>query len=97
VSSRNSVTREGPHVGGGTFAEIRPGNTTGEWVLAALGEPTRRATLDDGSEIWRWSATEEKSGSGSVWLLYDGHSHKEVVTNHFVQVKDGVVVKKWRD
>ena len=97
VSSSNHVTRKGPHVGGATFAEIRPGKTTADWVLATLGEPTGRATLADGSEVWRWSATEEKSGSGSVWLLYDGHSHKQLVTTAYVQVTDGVVTKKWRD
>jgi hypothetical protein len=97
VSSHNTVKRSGPEVGAATFAEVRPGKTTGDWVLAALGEPSRRATLADGSELWVWTTKEHKSGSGSVWLLYGGQSDKETLRNAYVQVTDGVVTKKWRD
>ena len=98
VSTNSHVRRSGPHVGSSTFAEIRPGKTTAGWLLATLGEPTTRADVDGGAaEVWKWSSTEDKSGSGSVWLLYDGTSHKHVVTNTYVQLEDGVVTKKWRD
>ena len=97
VSSDSSYTRTGEYVGRSSYAQIRPGKSSDDFVAATLGEPTSKTTLDDGSEIWQWTGTERKSGSGSVLFVYSGTNEKEIDTRTFVKVKDGVVTKKWRD
>jgi hypothetical protein len=97
INGHSSNSLSGDYVGPATFSQIEPGTTTGAWVLAVLGEPTRRSSLDDGSEIWAWSYSERKSSSGSVFLLLDSSNEREKVGAAYVQVRDGVVVKAWRD
>ena len=48
--------------------------------------------------VWRPTApcTERKVSSGAVFLIFGGHDEKETTGRAHVQLKDGVVVKKWR-
>src|SRR2546423_1700436 len=93
--TRRSIS--GHYVSSAAFSEIKPGSTTGEWVRATLGEPTNVSKLGDGTEIWKWSYTETKDGEGQVFLLFSGSDHTTTTANAFVEVKDNVVTKKWRD
>ena len=65
-------------------------------MQATLGDPSERSKLDDGTEIWKWNYTEHKSSSGHIFLLFDGSSTKETNQSAIIELKDGVVVKKWR-
>ena len=56
VSSSSVSEYEGPSVGDRTLAQIEPGETSQEWILAVLGEPTETAVVtgEEGDvEIWR--------------------------------------------
>jgi outer membrane protein assembly factor BamE (lipoprotein component of BamABCDE complex) len=97
VSSDSSYKRTGEYVGRSSYAQIRPGKSSDDFVVATLGEPTSKSTLEDGSEIWQWTATGRKSGSGSVLFLYSGSNDKEIETRTFVKIKDGRVTKKLRE
>ena len=97
VHSENRRSVSGHYVSSAAFSEIKPGETTGEWVKATLGEPTNTSKLGDGSEIWKWTYTETKDGEGQIFLLFSGTDHTTTHANAFVEVKDGVVTRKWRD
>jgi hypothetical protein len=97
VSGNSHQTTSGAYVGPSTFNQVEVGTTTEEWVLATFGTPTSRTKLNDGSEILKWSYTQTKSGSGSVFLLYGGSNSTEKQGAAFVQLRDGVVTKAWRD
>jgi len=97
VSGNSTSTMSGSYVGASTFSQVEPGVTSEEWVLAAFGEPTSRTNLSDGSQMLKWSYRQSKSGSGSVFLLYGGSNSTERQGATFVQVRDGLVVKAWRD
>jgi outer membrane protein assembly factor BamE (lipoprotein component of BamABCDE complex) len=97
VSSQNKTSVSGRYVSSSAFSEIKPGSTSGEWVRATLGEPTNCSKLADGTEIWKWSYTETKDGQGTIFLLFSGSDQTTTQANAFVEVKDGVVTKKWRD
>lgn len=97
VSGSSKETMTGTYVGPSTFSEIEPGVTTEKWVIAALGEPTSKSTLDDGTSLWKWSYRKDKSSSSAVFLVFGGSSRKEVEGATFVQLKDGIVVKAWQD
>ncbi|MBL8763087.1 MAG: hypothetical protein JNM07_02315 [Phycisphaerae bacterium] len=97
VSSNNSSKMTGAYIGPSTFAQVEAGITKTDWVLAAMGEPTTRSKLDDGSEIWRWSYTRRTTSSGGVFLIAGGSTDNETVGATCLHVRDGVVVKAWRD
>lgn len=97
IHSRSRTQYSGKQVGEATFDRIEEGKSTPEFVLATLGEPTRKTPLSDGTEVWKWEYRKTQSSSGSVFLLYGGSGHSEHEGAAFVTIKDGVVSKKWRD
>jgi outer membrane protein assembly factor BamE (lipoprotein component of BamABCDE complex) len=97
ISGSSHSKQTGAYVSPSTFNQVEPGVTTEEWVLASFGQPTSRSQISDGSEILKWAYTQTKSGSGSVFLLYGGSNSSEKQGAAFVQIRDGVVIKAWRD
>ena len=97
VTSNSKTTTSGNYVPEQTFEQIRPGKTTESWVKATLGEPTCKTKVDGaGSEIWKWNYTETRKGSGTVLFLFAGSSNDEKSKAAYIEIKDGVVTKKWR-
>jgi outer membrane protein assembly factor BamE (lipoprotein component of BamABCDE complex) len=96
VSSDTHTSQSGKYVSDRTWRQIDEGETSAAWVEATLGEPSERKRMDDGTEIWRWNYTEHKNSSGHIFLLFNGSSSKEKQSAAIIELKDGVVVKKWR-
>ena len=96
VTSDSSVKQSGNYVADSTFDQIQPGRTTVGWVQATLGKPTSISTLEDGTEIWKYTYTVRKESSGAVFLIFGGHNANEVDHTAFVQINHGVVTKAWR-
>jgi hypothetical protein len=93
----DSHTRvSGHHVGEETLRQIEPGKKQ-DYVLVLLGEPSVRTALADGVEIWRWTATEKRTSSGSLIFVFDSDQSHESTRSAYVEFKDGVVTKAWRD
>lgn len=97
VSHRSREETSGRYVGRATFAQIEPGSSKQDWVLATLGEPTSKCALDDGSTLWSWRYSKERKSSGAVFLVLGTSSSSETENATFVQFRDGVVVKAWQD
>lgn len=97
VSGSSKETMSGTYIGPSTFEQIEPGRTTEKWVKAALGEPTSKSDLDDGSSLWKWSYRKDRASSSAVFLVFGGSSRKESSGATYVQMKDGIVVKAWQD
>lgn len=91
VASHHESRIEGAYVANEDLFKIKPGVTTQDEVAQRLGPPSSRTTNDDGSARWvyRWSKTTE--GSGAVFLVFAGHSQKEVVGEIAISFRDGVV------
>jgi hypothetical protein len=97
ISSDSSQKVSGSYVAESTFDKIQPGKTSAGWVKATLGEPNSKEAVEStGSEIWKYSYTQTKESSGAVFLLFSGHDTKETTGHAYVEMKDGVVVNKWR-
>jgi outer membrane protein assembly factor BamE (lipoprotein component of BamABCDE complex) len=97
VSGSSTERRTGNYVADSTFSKIEPGKTTAGWVQATLGEPSSKESVAaGGSEIWKYSYTERKDSSGAIFLLFGGSDSKETTGHAFVEIKDGIVVNKWR-
>ena len=96
ITSRNHEDLTGTEVNDATFNRIEPGTTTRQWILGTLGQPTTQTTLEDGSELWKWSFARTRSSSGSLLFVFGGSSSTVSSGSAYVQMKDGVVTKAWR-
>ncbi len=96
ISSSGRASHSGQYVSAATFEQIEAGKSK-EYVLALLGDPTTKTSLDDGVEIWKWRYTESRSSSGHIFLLLDASSSKDEQHNTFVEFEHGVVAAAWRD
>jgi len=95
VSSTSHEKVSGNYVPENTFDRIKPGETTSSWVQATLGDPSTREKADD-TEVWKYSYTEVKEGSGAIFLIFGGTDKKERQRTAYVEFKDGIVKTKWR-
>lgn len=99
ISSGSISEFDGPNIGDRTLAEVEPGVTTEAWILAVLGEPTERAVVagDSGDlEIWKWVRRKLTTTRGSAFVV-SSRSRSEEVRTVYVELKDGVVTRAWRD
>jgi outer membrane protein assembly factor BamE (lipoprotein component of BamABCDE complex) len=96
VSSTNHESVSGNYVPEDTFDRIKKGETTSGWVKATLGEPSSKDKIENGNEVWKYSYTEVKEGSGAIFLIFGGTDKKEKQRNAYVEFHDGVVSNKWR-
>ena len=96
ISSDSATSVSGRYVSEQTLATIEPGKSS-DYVASVLGEPTQKNTLPDGTEIWKWCYSKTTSSKTAVIFLIG--SKADVTSEHttFVEIKDGVVVKAWRD
>ena len=86
----------GRHVSQETLAQITPGRTS-EFVLALLGEPSTRSKIDATSEIWRWEYREKCVKEGALLFVFSNDETTVTQGAVYVELKDGLVVRSWRD
>lgn len=98
IRHESSNDFQGQYVAEASYDQVRPGQTTQDWVRATIGPPSSTSRLKDGGEVWQWSSVEQKNGSGAVWPVYEGSSRKRVNSRTYVEFSaEDVVRKKWRD
>ena len=92
-----TIRYEGTNISDELPAEVKEGKTTDDWVPAVMGEPNARAELRDGTQIWRWTYRPvEQQGSVVEFFSKSEKEPKPATRTVFVQMRDGVVVRKWR-
>ena len=87
---------EGHYISDPLFERIKLNETTADWVLALFGEPTSQATLDDGTEVWKWIYREQGFNTSILQLMgsEDEPTLPQMLT--FVRMRNGTVIDKWR-
>lgn len=99
ITSASRVDESGVRVSPQTLEQVEPGETTEQWLVATLGEPTARSTVEgeDGTEILRYTYRRVESSKGAVFLIFGGsRRHEESQTTYF-EVTDGVVTRMWTE
>ncbi|MGH7132710.1 MAG: hypothetical protein ACREJO_12265 [Phycisphaerales bacterium] len=94
-----TVKYEGTFVSEKLLEHVKVGETRSDWLVAVFGEPTSRAVLGDGSEIWKWSYRPLEA-QGSVFSVFGGGAKDEPKLQQsttFVRLNNSVVIEKWRD
>lgn len=91
----SKVHRTGRTVGEETLRQIEPGRDE-SFVLALLGEPTRRMTVESG-ELWKWESTETRTREGGLIFVFSTEPEDTTVSAVWVELRAGKVVRQWRD
>jgi outer membrane protein assembly factor BamE (lipoprotein component of BamABCDE complex) len=100
IAGSSSAKLSGTPVGTGTISQIEPGVTTKSWVLATLGEPSKKSNIDMGggvTEIWRYEWSRRRKSSGWVFPFVVGSSSAEASGTAFVEFDGDIVQRAWRD
>lgn len=74
---------------------IEHGETSADWLLRSFGEPDRRVTYENGTELWRYSNRRTTDSEVSLFLLFDIDIERDHTETLAVEIRDGVVVDHW--
>jgi hypothetical protein len=99
ITSRADVTYgpKGPPAGHSTLRQVKVGQTSKEWLLGTLGEPTRVTQTAEGTEILTYEYTKTVDGDFKVFLLLNSRDRREERTVYTFELRDGIVTKYWKD
>jgi hypothetical protein len=94
-----SVKYTGTYVSEKLLERVRLNSTRADWLVAVFGAPDVQAKLDDGTEIWRWSYLPLEQQGAIVDVFAGGGKDEPAVKQSVtvIQLRDGVVIDKWRD
>jgi outer membrane protein assembly factor BamE (lipoprotein component of BamABCDE complex) len=98
INGSSSVRTEGRFIGDSTLGQIKPGKTDKAWILASLGEPTRRSSLtDDINEVWVWDYRKIKHNESDLFLIFDSDKRTEISQHVYVEFDGDLVSRAWSD
>ncbi len=83
-------------IGNQTLRQIQCGQTTKDWLVAALGEPTEERLTEDGTEILKYRCTMKKD---NAFVLFPIIIVDDKETDHSVsfEIKDDIVQRYWKE
>lgn len=83
-------------IGNQTLRQIECGETTKDWLVAALGEPTEEHLTEDGTEILKYRCIMKKD---NAFVLFPIIIVDDKETDHSVsfEIKDGIVQRYWKE
>lgn len=99
ISTHSSETSKGncDMLSSGRLAIVTTGETTKTQLLEEFGEPTNARDLGEGVEILRYECKEISKDHFSFLFLINVHSTETEEEAVNFELKDGVVLRYWRD
>lgn len=99
IVSGKTVHESGVKISDSTLRQIRIGETTEAWILAALGEPTARTEVEDGDGLvmLRYDHCITRAEGGAVFLIFAGGSETSTRSSTYFEVRDGIVSRVWSE
>lgn len=97
VTSHSSADEYGARVSNSTLNQVRVNQTTGDWLVATLGQPNSRTSVagDPSVEIWKYDHSRNVSSSGTVLFLFSGSSSKRSDRSTCFELHNGIVSRYW--
>jgi outer membrane protein assembly factor BamE (lipoprotein component of BamABCDE complex) len=91
-----SYGEKGAPLSGETLDQIQSGETTKDWVIVTLGEPSEQSTLPSGAEIlkYRYSRSQENNVVLPFFIINDEKKNEQTV---YFEISDGVVQRYWTE
>lgn len=95
IDSHSETKTYGTLISDESLAQVTVGETTDSWLIATLGEPARRETVDDQTEVFRYSSSQLTKVNSEILLILDTSSRHEVKRTVFFECKDGILARYW--
>jgi outer membrane protein assembly factor BamE (lipoprotein component of BamABCDE complex) len=96
VTNSSNTNIAGKTVPDDLFTQIHAGQSR-EFVVDLIGEPFKKATEDNGREVWRWNYIETKTAERTFMIFYVAVDRTNTTQTVVVAFKDGIVTKAWRE
>jgi len=99
IQGRADITYgpKGPPAGHSTLKQVKVGQTSKEWLLGTLGQPTRVTQTSEGTEIMTYEYTKKIDSDFEVFLLFDMKDKREERTVYTFELTNGIVTEYWKD
>lgn len=97
VDRDRHTTEYGRNLTRSESASITINRTTGDELIAAVGQPTSRIDRPDGTSTWKWCMTRTEVSSGHVLLLWDRDSSRTTTNCTRVELANNVVTSVHSD
>jgi hypothetical protein len=99
ISSHSDVQygAKGPAVGSATLRQVKCGETTKDWLLTVLGEPSRATQGANGSEVLAYEYTKTIDSDVSFCVFFDADDRREERTVYVFELEDGIVTRYWKE
>ena len=99
VSSSKSSYETGRKISETTLSQIELGQTSEAWLVATLGEPSARTTVEGHPDIsvLRYDYQKRKESGGAVFLLFAGSSSSAENHATYFEITNGVVTRTWSE
>ncbi|MCF3648933.1 hypothetical protein [Synoicihabitans lomoniglobus] len=97
INSHQDSHFSGNRVSTETLNKVQPGVTTESWLVATLGEPSRKDQVDPGTKILRYTSKHVTRIDTELLLVLDTSSRKEDITTVFFEIQDGVLSRYWSE
>lgn len=97
VMGGKSIDEYGTKVTSATLNQIKLGETSEAWLVATLGEPESRTTVetDPTVNVLRYEHVVCKADGATVFLIFAGGSEERKTTTTYFETRNGVVSRYW--
>jgi outer membrane protein assembly factor BamE (lipoprotein component of BamABCDE complex) len=97
AGSNTTYGPKGKPIGNATISQIKPGETTKAWVLSLLGDPSSVREMPDGTEVLKYEYNKQRDGKFVLFPIIFLNDSKVQKTACYVEIKHGIVTKRWID
>ncbi|MFX3681298.1 MAG: hypothetical protein ACN6I3_00080 [bacterium] len=95
INSHSETKSYGTLVTNESLAQVQPGNTTADWLIATLGVPASRELVDDQVEVLKYSSRQLTKIKSELLFVLDTSSKREVHRTVFLECTEGVLTRFW--
>ncbi len=83
-------------IGNHTLRQIECGQTSRDWLVAVLGEPTEESLTEEGTQILKYKCILKKDNAFVLFpiIIVD---NKETDQSVSFEIKDGIVQRYWKE
>lgn len=97
IHTSSNTHQSGVNISNETLAQLEVGKTTKSWVVATLGPPSSLTTVDDKTEILKYTSTRTRKTNHGFLLVIDTKSESEEKETVFLEFQTGVLKRYWKE
>ena len=97
VCSETTSQESGKKLKNSTLKQLEPGKTTKEWAVSALGTPTSRNKLDNGTEVLKYEYSKTVDHEFAIFLLLASDSKKKTSQSVCLEFRDNILTRYWSE